>query len=59
MSGGGAGGDWGQQVSGGSDMPPPPTYEDALMDEIGPVDGPRRRYQQEGGYYGQLPDDVR
>jgi hypothetical protein len=22
------------------------------------VDGPRRRYQQEGGYYQALPDDL-
>lgn len=44
--------------SSGADEVPPPTYEDALADDIGPVDGPRRRYEQEGGYYGALPDDV-
>lgn len=37
---------------------PPPTYEDALADDIGPVDGPRRRYAQEGAYYDALPSDV-
>lgn len=40
------------------DNVPPPTYEDAIADDIGPVDGPRRRYQQEGGYYQALPDDL-
>lgn len=40
------------------DSPPPPTYEDAIADDIAPVDGPRRRYQQEGAYYQPLPDDV-
>lgn len=49
---GGAGG-------GGGDELPPPTYEDALAEDIGPVDGPRRRYEQQGEYYGALPDDVR
>lgn len=44
--------------TGGADEVPPPTYEDALADDIGPVDGPRRRYEQEGAYYGALPDDV-
>ena len=24
----------------------PPSYEDAMADEIGPVDGPRRNYSQ-------------
>lgn len=42
----------------GADEVPPPTYEDALADDIGPVDGPRRRYEQEGAYYGALPDDL-
>jgi len=37
---------------------PPPTYEDTIAEDIGPVDGPRRRYEQEGAYYGALPDDV-
>lgn len=41
------------------DSVPPPTYEDAIADDIAPVDGPRRRYQQEGAYYQPLPDDVR
>lgn len=44
--------------SGGADEVLPPTYEDALADDVGPVDGPRRRYEQEGAYYGILPDDV-
>ena len=42
-----------------NDAAPPPTYEDAIADDIAPVDGPRRRYQQEGAYYQPLPDDVR
>lgn len=25
---------------------PPPSYEDAIAEDIGPVDGPRRDYQQ-------------
>ncbi|KAI5843975.1 hypothetical protein DFP73DRAFT_478350 [Morchella snyderi] len=54
-SAGGEGGSGGA----GSDELPPPTYEDALADDIGPVDGPRRRYEQQGEYYGALPDDVR
>ena len=30
------------------DIPPdaPPSYEDAIADSIGPIDGPRREYQQ-------------
>ena len=30
------------------DIPPdaPPSYEDAIADDIGPIDGPRRDYQQ-------------
>lgn len=27
-----------------SDEPPPPSYEDAMAEEIGPLDGPRRDY---------------
>ena len=27
----------------------PPSYEDAMADEIGPVDGPRRDYSQNVG----------
>lgn len=46
-------------TGGADEVPPPPAYEDALADDIGPVDGPRRRYEQEGGYYGALPDDLR
>ncbi|RPA97514.1 hypothetical protein L873DRAFT_1918534 [Choiromyces venosus 120613-1] len=42
----------------GKDDIPPPTYEDTIAEDIGPVDGPRRRYEQEGAYYGALPDDV-
>lgn len=38
---------------------PPPTYEDAIADDIAPVDGPRRRYEQEGTYYTPLPEDLR
>ncbi|KAF8254156.1 hypothetical protein K440DRAFT_532269 [Wilcoxina mikolae CBS 423.85] len=41
-----------------TDSAPPPTYEDAIADGIEPVDGPRRRYQQEGAYYQALPDDL-
>ncbi len=26
---------------------PPPSYEDAIADDIGPVDGPRRDYEQQ------------
>lgn len=68
-----AGGEWGPGGDGGSgmaegvgrieeggdDVLPPPAYEDALAEDIGPVDGPRRRYEQQGEYYGALPDDVR
>jgi hypothetical protein len=43
---------------GPDDTVPPPTYEDAIADDIAPVDGPRRRYQQEGDYYRPLPDDL-
>ncbi|TGZ77662.1 hypothetical protein EX30DRAFT_356280 [Ascodesmis nigricans] len=48
--------------SGGMDtdpLPPPPTYEDALMDEIGPVDGGRRRYtyRQGEGYFGARDEE--
>ena len=30
------------------DIPPdaPPSYEDAIADDMGPIDGPRREYQQ-------------
>jgi hypothetical protein len=38
---------------------PPPAYEDVIADDIAPVDGPRRRYQQVGAYYQNLPDDCR
>lgn len=48
----------GSSVGTAQEEVPPPTYEDALADDIGPVDGPRRRYEQEGAYYGALPSDV-
>lgn len=32
--------------AGESDEPPPPSYEDAMADDLGPVDGPRRHYEQ-------------
>ncbi|CUS15167.1 unnamed protein product [Tuber aestivum] len=70
----GGGGGWGGGNGGGGAWPgprpgsvisiapeddiPPPTYEDTIAEDIGPVDGPRRRYEQEGAYYGALPDDV-
>jgi len=70
----GPGGGWGGGNGGGGVWPgprpssvisvspeddiPPPTYEDTIAEDIGPVDGPRRRYEQEGAYYGALPDDV-
>lgn len=37
---------------------PPPTYEDAIADDIGPVDGVRRRYEQDQQYYEALPENV-
>jgi hypothetical protein len=40
-------------------MAPPPTYEDAVAEGISPIDGPRRRYEQEGTYFAPLPDDLR
>ncbi|KAI5778480.1 hypothetical protein EDC01DRAFT_674459 [Geopyxis carbonaria] len=48
----------GGQIGGGGDMPPPPAYEDAIADDIAPVDGPRRQYAQGEGYYGALPEDL-
>lgn len=43
-------GAWGAQYAvplrDDSEEPPPPSYEDAIAEEIGPVDGPRRDYQQ-------------
>lgn len=43
---------------GTADEMPPPTYEDAIAEDIGPVDGPRPQFQQDRGYYQALPDDV-
>ncbi|KAL7276195.1 hypothetical protein RUND412_000811 [Rhizina undulata] len=41
------------------DEAPPPAYENAIAADVSPVHGPRRTYQQEGAYYGELPADVR
>jgi len=38
---------------------PPPTYEDAIGTDVAPIDGPRRRYEQGGEYYGALPNNLR
>lgn len=36
---------------------PPPTYEEALAQDIGPVDGPRRsNFPQDQGYFTRLED---
>ena len=41
-------GQFGAPSGGNLDELPPPSYEDAIAEDIGPVDGPRRDYHQPG-----------
>ena len=38
----------GASAEGNPEELPPPSYEDAIAEDIAPVDGPRREYQQPG-----------